>query len=135
MAHATIAQFPYSDNLRVAAMVEAGIRARAVKVFADAIGLTLPAIADVVLIPRRTLERRIADNAILRTTESERVVRLGRLYARARDVFEDADEAARWLREPVDALGGRTPLDVSRTEPGAREVEQVLGRIEHGVVS
>ena len=30
-------------------------------------------------------------------------------------------------------LGGRTPLQMTATEPGAREVERVLGRIEHGI--
>lgn len=135
MAAVAIAHLPYSDNLRVAEIVKSGIRARAVKAFAEALGLTLPAIAEVVMIPRRTLERRIADDAVLRIAESERVVRLGRIYARATEVFENEDEAARWLREPVDSLGGRTPLELSSTEPGAREVEQLLGRIEHGVFS
>jgi uncharacterized protein (DUF2384 family) len=35
----------------------------------------------------------------------------------------------------VRALGGRSPLDFAQTEPGAREVENVIGRLEHGVFS
>ena len=131
----TIADLPYANNLRVAEIVRDGIPARALKIFADTLSLNLTDIARVVLIPRRTLERRMAANALLRTGESERVVRLGRIFAKARDVFEDSDEAATWLNEPLDALGGQTPLQVSSTEPGAREVEQILGRIEHGVFS
>jgi putative toxin-antitoxin system antitoxin component (TIGR02293 family) len=88
-----------------------------------------------VVIPRRTLERRMAANALLRTGESERVVRLGRIFAKAKEVFEDSNEAANWLNEPLESFGGQTPLQLTSTEPGAREVEQILGRIEHGVFS
>ena len=41
--------------------------------------------------------------------------------------------AAAWFGEPLSVLGGQTPLDLCATEAGAREVEQTLGRIEHGV--
>ena len=131
----TIADLPYSNNLRVADIVRNGIPARALAAFAESLSLSLGDVAQFVLIPRRTLERRMASNALLRTDESERVVRLGRLFAKAKDVFEDRDEAALWLNEPLDAFGGQTPLQLGSTEPGAREVEQILGRIEHGVFS
>jgi len=32
-------------------------------------------------------------------------------------------------------LGGETPLEYAETEVGAREVEDLLGRIEYGVYS
>lgn len=133
MPSLTIAELPYADNLRVAEIVRDGIPARALKAFADALSLSLADMARVAVIPRRTLERRIASNAVLRMAESERVVRLGRIFARASDVFENRDAAAEWLHEPLAAIGGRTPLELSGTEPGAREVERILGRIEHGV--
>ncbi len=37
------------------------------------------------------------------------------------------------LERPLRELGGRAPLQMAATEPGAREVERVLGRIEHGI--
>ena len=131
----TITDLPYSNNLRVAEIVRSGIPARALVAFAEALSLSLVDVAQFVLIPRRTLERRMASNALLRPDESERVVRLGRIFAKAKDVFEDQDEAAQWLNEPLDSFGGQTPLQLGSTEPGAREVEQILGRIEHGVFS
>jgi putative toxin-antitoxin system antitoxin component (TIGR02293 family) len=131
----TIADLPYSNNLRVAEIVRDGIPARALKTFADTLSLNLTDMARVVVIPRRTLERRMAANALLRTGESERVVRLGRIFAKAKEVFEDSNEAANWLNEPLESFGGQTPLQLTSTEPGAREVEQILGRIEHGVFS
>jgi putative toxin-antitoxin system antitoxin component (TIGR02293 family) len=131
----TIADLPYSNNLRVAEIVREGIPARALKTFADTLSLNLADMARFVVIPRRTLERRMAANALLRTGESERVVRLGRIFAKAKEVFEDSNEAANWLNEPLESFGGQTPLQLTSTEPGAREVEQILGRIEHGVFS
>jgi uncharacterized protein (DUF2384 family) len=38
-----------------------------------------------------------------------------------------------WLRSPNRALGGESPLALSKTEVGAREVENLIGRLEHGV--
>jgi putative toxin-antitoxin system antitoxin component (TIGR02293 family) len=67
--------------------------------------------------------------------ESERLVRLARLFLKALKVFETPAFAQEWLKSPKPALGGRTPLDFARTEVGAREVEDLLGRIEHGVFS
>ena len=123
----------YDDNLHVVDVLKRGIPARALASLAEALKLTLPTLAAAVLIPQRTLERRLADNAVLKTDEAERALRLARLFAKAKEVFEDGGEAAAWFGEPLSVLGGQTPLELCATEAGAREVEQTLGRIEHGV--
>jgi putative toxin-antitoxin system antitoxin component (TIGR02293 family) len=69
----------------------------------------------------------------LQKEESERVVRLQRLFDKALDVFEDRAAAQSWFNSPQLALGRKTPLDYADTELGAREVENLLSRIEHGV--
>ena len=43
--------------------------------------------------------------------------------------------ARRWLSSPQRALGGSTPLSLARTEVGAGLVEDLIGRLEHGVFS
>jgi putative toxin-antitoxin system antitoxin component (TIGR02293 family) len=43
------------------------------------------------------------------------------------------ERAREWFKAPNRALGNTTPFEYADTEPGAREVEDVLGRIEHGV--
>jgi putative toxin-antitoxin system antitoxin component (TIGR02293 family) len=55
--------------------------------------------------------------------------------ALAEEVLEDAGRAREWLHQPQRGLGNRIPLDLIRTEAGAREVEDLLGRIEYGVFS
>ena len=47
----------------------------------------------------------------------------------------DQERARAWFKEPKKALGMKTPLQYADTEPGAREVENLLGRLEYGVFS
>jgi putative toxin-antitoxin system antitoxin component (TIGR02293 family) len=97
----------------------------------------LPAeqLADLLQIPRRTLARRRASGRFT-PDESDRLVRAARVYAKALHFFNgDADEATRWLNTVRRALGGVTPLEMARTEIGAQEVEDLIGRLEHGVFS
>lgn len=79
-----------------------------------------------------TLARR-KRSGTLTTAEGEHVLRVAALLARATQVFQDETEAADWLRSENLALGDVTPLAMAETEFGAREVEDLLGRIEHGV--
>ena len=65
--------------------------------------------------------------------ESERIYRIARLYDRAVEVFGDKKMGRKWLKEPVWALGDIPPLEFAETELGAQEVDDLLGRIEHGV--
>ncbi len=83
----------------------------------------------------RTLSRLRCSKKSLSTSAGDRLFRLIRIYALAREVFENKDGARDWLHKPQVGLGSRIPLDFIRTEAGAREVEDLLGRIEHGVIS
>jgi putative toxin-antitoxin system antitoxin component (TIGR02293 family) len=96
--------------------------------------LDLPAeeMASLLNISPRTLERR-RDRGRLTLDESERLYRVVRLFHRAVDVFGSDEEARRWLKRPQLRLGDEIPLDIARLEPGARETERLLGRIEHGI--
>lgn len=89
-------------------------------------------LSELMMVSPRTLDRRKKE-ASLPPDESERGYRIARLTDRAYQVFEDPDKVARWFSEPNFALGNKKPLDLAKTEPGARLVEQLLGRIEHGI--
>jgi len=67
--------------------------------------------------------------------ESERLFRVQRLFTKAVNVFGDIESARKWLKEKAYGLGDISPLEFAKTEVGAREVENLLGRIEHGVFS
>jgi putative toxin-antitoxin system antitoxin component (TIGR02293 family) len=85
-------------------------------------------------ISKATLHRRKAAGR-LEPAESDRVLRFARLLGRAVTVMESEDQARRWLNAPQTGLGGAVPLDYADSEVGAREVEDLLGRIEYGVYS
>ena len=85
-------------------------------------------------ISKATLHRRKAGGR-LGPAESDRVVRVARLMGKAVEVLESEDNARQWLTSPQFGLGGAVPLDYAGTEVGAREVEDLLGRIEYGVYS
>ena len=69
----------------------------------------------------------------LETPESERILRYARLFGQSVEVFETQDAAREWLKCPNPGTHGETPLSYADTEYGAREVENLLGRIDHGV--
>lgn len=85
-------------------------------------------------ISKATLHRRKAEGRLDRE-ESDKVLRFARLVGKATETFEDPEAARRWLTSPQVGLGGAVPLDYAETEIGAREVEDLLGRIEHSVYS
>ncbi len=125
---------PLEDDVALARRVEAGIPARAIELLTGALGLgSIARTAALVRMSAKTAERRVRAKARLAADESERVVRLIRLLNRAEGVFENRENAQKWMTKPLLLLGGKSPLEMSGTEPGARAVEQALGRIEHGV--
>jgi putative toxin-antitoxin system antitoxin component (TIGR02293 family) len=85
-------------------------------------------------LPPRTLARRKQERK-LRRDESDRLFRLVRIASQAAEVLGGEGRASRWLHTPNRALGGQPPLELLDTDLGSRQVEEVLGRIEHGVYS
>lgn len=81
-----------------------------------------------------TIQRR-KQQGRLEPGESDRVLRFARLMGKAVAVFGSEQDARQWLNSPQFGLGGAVPLDYAKTEVGAREVENLLGRIEYGVYS
>ena len=55
------------------------------------------------------------------------------IVAHAMEVFGNRTKALRWLRTPIPSLDNETPEDMLKREGGIERVQDVLGRIEHGV--
>jgi putative toxin-antitoxin system antitoxin component (TIGR02293 family) len=87
------------------------------------------------VVPRRTLARRTAQDEPLSVEETDKAMRLERIAALATQIFGQADKANGWLRKPKRQLEGETPLAYLRSETGARIVEDMLRRIEHGILA
>jgi putative toxin-antitoxin system antitoxin component (TIGR02293 family) len=86
-------------------------------------------------IPQRTMTRRLSEKSRLTAAESDRTVRLARIFAHAVEMIGDQTKAVQWLGTPNRALGGARPMDELDTDVGARSVEDLLGRIAYGVYS
>jgi putative toxin-antitoxin system antitoxin component (TIGR02293 family) len=123
------------NNAAMALRVEEGLPVKDVVEFGRQAGFTIDELAQLMRIPPRTYARRVASKSRLKGPESERAVRIMRLFDQAKQVFGTHEATHRWFNSRILALGRKTPLEFAQTEPGAREVENVIGRIEHGVYS
>lgn len=90
---------------------------------------------DALIIKRRTLSNRQANGGRLTLEESDRAARVARSMALAEQTFANQEKADRWLHRNLSALGGSTPMDLIRTEAGARVVENLLARISYGAAA
>jgi putative toxin-antitoxin system antitoxin component (TIGR02293 family) len=70
-----------------------------------------------------------------RQVKADRLFRLARIAAQASAALGSEEKASHWLHAANHALGGGAPLELLDTDLGARQVEELLGRIEHGVNS
>ena len=120
------------DTGAVIGALKRGLPADRVDALTQALGVPTSRLADVLSIPTSTLSRRRRAGRLDRD-ESERAYRLARLVDRAAEVFGSVENGVDWLKRPQFGLGGQPPLSYADTEPGARAVEDLLGRIEHGI--
>jgi len=97
-------------------------------------GLTLKELANALDLSARSLQRRRRTGRLARY-ESDRLYRLARIVALANEYLGDHERAIRWLKHPNRALGGLAPVAAIDTELGARQVENILGRIAYGGIS
>lgn len=123
-----------TDSLSLDRAVRQGLSYGALERLAAQIELPLPQISDLIQVPSRTLLRRKTEGR-LHPDESDRLMRLLRIFGRALELFEgDRASARSWLGRPQTALGGQSPLRFAMTDIGAQEVDALIGRLEHGVV-
>ena len=112
--------------------IQKGLRFSELETLQNSIDLPFEQLAAKLSISRSTLQRRKTAGR-LSPDESDKVMRLSRLLEHATNVFGDIERARAWLKFPQRGLGGAIPLDYAETEVGAREVDDLLGRIEYSV--
>jgi putative toxin-antitoxin system antitoxin component (TIGR02293 family) len=112
--------------------IQKGLRFSELETLQNSIALPFEQLAAKLSISRSTLQRRKAAGR-LSPDESDKVMRLSRLLEHATNVFGDIERARAWLKFPQRGLGGAIPLDYAESEVGAREVDDLLGRIKYSV--
>lgn len=116
-------------------MLQAGLPFGELEDLQTSLAIPSERLAPMLGISKATLHRRKGSSGKLSPSVSDRVLRYARLLGHALKVFNGPDAAKLWLNAPQVGLGGSVPLDYAKTEIGAREVENLLGRIEYGVYS
>lgn len=131
--YATLLGINKFDAASLHAEVEEGLPFRRLVNLTCVMDMTLQATAEILFISPRSLQRRKTEGR-LHADESDRLLRLSRVFGLAIELFEgDKDAATAWMNKPVPGLGDVSPLEMSKTEPGALEVGRLIGRLEYGV--
>lgn len=95
---------------------------------------TAKEISESVRIPARSLAR-MQTRKRLSPDAGDKLYRLAFVIAMATNVLGSRANAQAWLRRPNRALGKATPLSLLGTQPGLRQIERELGRIQYGEIS
>jgi len=127
-------ELAFSEPTGLVSAVRDGIPTGRFDVLKRLLDVSTETLTEVIGISPSTLSRR-RKRGTFNKDESERVLRIARIALRAVEVLEGRENARKWLSEPARALGGEKPLEFADTEPGAREVERLLIRLERGVYS
>ncbi len=120
--------------MREAAKIKAGLSVARFEHLRKNLNIPEDQLASHLGISRSTLYRRKRSGRF-DPCESDRLRRFFRLFDIARKVFGETSEARKWFTSSQIGLSGATPLEYAEIEEGAREVERLLGRIEHTVYS
>ncbi len=124
-----------SSTIELLTRIEVGVSFKCVERFQHLVEIPLREVALLLQISPRTLTRR-KNEGRLQPDESCRLVRISGLFQMAVWLFEgNAENARSWLSSPHKAFEGKTPLAYARTDVGTCEVENLIGRLEHGVYS
>lgn len=85
------------------------------------------------LVPRSTLIRRQKESSLLSVEESQKAERIARVFSFAVEVWGNEDKAREFMKKSHPMLDNRTPFEASLNELGARQVEQILGKLMFGI--
>ena len=118
-----------SEAKTAAAKAQSGLAVGEVDALRKQLDVSMEELTARLGLSRATLRRRKTAGR-LTSGESGTVVRFARLLGHAAHALGDIEEARKWLKTPQAELGGAVPLDRAQTEPGAREVENLLDRID-----
>ena len=124
-----LAQRPTAEIL---ARVREGLPASMFEQVAATLGLSASTLAKKLGIARRTLVRKQGKGTPLSAENSEKVLRVARVYNLARALFSSNQAISQWLSKPDEALGRNAPIDLLDTDLGGREVEMLLQALIHG---
>ncbi|QPF72257.1 DUF2384 domain-containing protein [Roseateles sp. DAIF2] len=121
--------------------VKQGIPASAVEHIAKRMAMPKERLVLTLGLARATVDRKARENKSLSTDESSRVLGMARLVGQVEFIVEEsgnpigfnaAEWVARWLEQPLPALGGRRPAEFMDTPDGQALVSNLVARMYSG---
>jgi putative toxin-antitoxin system antitoxin component (TIGR02293 family) len=125
--------------------VESGVPTYMVDLIAGATGEPVTRVMDVIGVSQTTYRRKDEAREPLPDAAGHRVMGFLRVMATLRRLLQESGDpaqlaefdleawVARWMRQPLPELGGKTPAEMLRNPEGQRAVEQVLERMRGGL--
>lgn len=120
------------DLPKASSRISSGLGAGILSIIQNRLEISNKSLSELLLISPRTLDRRKKE-AVLPADESERSFRIARLTDLAEEILGSMEKATTWFKTSNFALGNKKPIELIKTEPGARLVERTLRQIDHGI--
>jgi len=121
-------------RLELVEEIREGFPFQQVAMLAKQAGVALEELIEFGVIPRRTWTHS-RQNQRFTPTQSARLARFFRIQQKAKSTFGSDEKAMHWLKRPIKPLQDNAPVSLLDTEEGARLVEDLLTRIDHGIAA
>ncbi len=122
------------DENEIVQSIRLGLPIAAVDALMDRFSLTAEELVAPLGVSLSTIKRRHTQER-LSAAVSDRLFRVAKIVALATETLGNQEKATRWLHKPNRSLSGDTPLSRLDTSIGFSQVEEILMRIEHGLLS
>ena len=125
-----------ASALEMALVIQKGLPAFSLTHVCDRFSLEERRLAEILGLPVSSVQRlRRVPQRRLSPAVSDRLYRVADLFLLAFNVMENENAARDWMLTPQPGLGNRVPCELMGMEASAREVEDLLLRVEHGVLA
>lgn len=133
LPEADLLGLPSSSSAELSRAILKGFSLETLEKVRGALELDQKTLAPLIGLHERSLSRLKLDPNPLSSEVSNALYRLAQLLLHAERALGSRSAAREWLKRPNPGLGGVSPLEFARTEPGAFEVRNLLGSLEYGM--
>jgi putative toxin-antitoxin system antitoxin component (TIGR02293 family) len=124
-----------ASALEMALVIQKGLPALSLAHVCDRFSLEERRLVGILGMPSGSIQRlRKVPKQKLSLAVSDRLYRVADLFLLAFSVLENESAARDWMLTPQPGLGNRVLCDLMGMEASAREVENLLLRVDHGVL-
>lgn len=125
-----------SDPLGVHLWIVAGISPDIIIQLVESVGSDIKAICHLAGISQSTVNRKLKNGTLLTLEQGTRIYSVIQVLDAVISLHDgDLAMAMSWLDCPAKGLRGEKPVNVLTTAIGVQAVVDLIGRIEHGVIS